>query len=54
MTHIILFAAVCITLALGACSRSDVTFDATAQLDGGGPPEAKTTLKLNGFGNEEA
>lgn len=54
MKHIILSAAVLLTLGLGACSRSDVTFDATSQLAGGGPPEAKTTLTLSGFGNEDA
>lgn len=54
MKQSILFVAVLVTLGLGACSRSDVTLDATAQLAGGGAPEAKTTLKLSGFGKDDA
>ncbi|RQM44182.1 hypothetical protein EHZ19_30150 [Paraburkholderia bannensis] len=54
MKQAILSVAALVMLGLGACSRDDVTFDATAQLAGGGAPEAKTTLKLNGFGREDA
>lgn len=48
---LILTALLAITLA--ACSRSETTFDATGDLDGG-PPEAKAVLKLAGFNDTSA